>query len=173
LVEPGVVELGAFVPGVVDSGLVVPGLVAPGLFIFGLFDPGVVGVVFGEFVFGVPLGVSSGVVWLPGVLGLVGFCPGVVEGVLLGFVGFEPGVPGVGVALVGGWVEPVGGCPVAPVGGVEGVDWVWATGPPRVARPVDAVCATIQDAHSKTADNNVSFLPEIMKPSRVELAASL
>jgi hypothetical protein len=86
LVDPGVVELG-FVPGLVALGFVAPG-----------FDgSGFVGVVLGEFVFGVPLGVSSGMV---PVFGLVGFDPGVC--VLLGLVGFDPGVPCGVVVLVGG-----------------------------------------------------------------------
>jgi hypothetical protein len=104
-VDPGVVELGFVV-----LGFVVPGFVAPGFGVPGFVDPGVVGVVFGEVVFGVPLGVSSGVVVggcvvLFGAPGFVGFAPGVFgeSGVLLGLVGFAPGVPGGGgVGLVGG-----------------------------------------------------------------------
>ena len=66
---------------------------------------------------GFTLGFGFGFVLL-GALGLlVELPPGV-----LGFVGFDPGVefvPGV-LPVGGGVVLPVGGCPVFPVGGVPG-----------------------------------------------------
>jgi GLTT repeat (6 copies) len=89
-------EPGLGVPGLVEPGLVEPGLLEPGFVEPGLVDPGAVGLAFG---------VVPGVVLFGDV---VGGC--VVLFGVLGFVGFDPGVLGDGVA-------PVGGAVVLPVGG--------------------------------------------------------
>src|SRR6202008_1026290 len=142
----GVVEFGFVVFGVVVFGLVVFGLVPLGLFSFG--------VPFGLLSFGVPLG----------------FCPFMFPFVPLGFV--VPGLPVFGFVVPGFVVPgaaPVGGL-TAPVGGAvdPGVaDWplcpVEPCAPPGGAPPRGAACATIQVAHSKTAESKVRFLIDMMK----------
>ena len=108
--EVGFVEPGLFEPGL-DPGFDVPGF-EPGLEVPGFVDPGAVGAPFGFVpgfgLLGLAFGLFGSVVegCVPGVLGLVGFDPGAVEGAV------EP--------VGGGVVLAVGGRPVFPVGGGAG-----------------------------------------------------
>jgi len=101
---------------------------------------------------------------------------------LLGSVGFDPGVfaggcapVGGGVVLpVGGWpVLPVGACPVFPVGGVDGdVCPGVAVLPEGAVPPAGACCAITQVAHNRSTDSSMNFFA-IRKVSSIEFVCSI
>lgn len=62
-------------------------------------------------------------------------------------------------------VLPVGGVPVLPVGGADGVVWRVVPALPAGAEPpAGAVCAAIQAAHNKITDDKASFFADIIFP---------